>query len=638
MRATISARSVPTLSVLCAAVMSAVLVSPEETRGQPRVLTNPEVNEAVQFDVSPPLPEQAAEVALQHTLQLGPQVRRPKLQAPTGAAQRVQGPVVDSALQTSVGSSVSATTGLNLLGLGNGFPNYAVFYAPSDVNLAVGDTQVVQWVNISYAVFNKTTGAIIAGPLPGNNFWKNFGGPCETQNSGDPIVQWDKMAHRWLMSQNVFSGPPYYTCVAVSTTSDATGSYYRYQFPQSGFPDYPKWGVWPDAYYQTQNDFGQSGNTYVGATPCAYNRAKMLVGDPSAEQICFQTGTFDDSLLPGDLDSPDTLPALGEPEVLLGSIDNTPPTGNVIYKYLFHVDFGTPSNSTFTGAGGTMPIPVAPFTMACGGAANCIPQKGVGNLLEVLSDRLMYRLAYRNFSDHQSWLVVHDVDSPSGQVGERWYEFQAPQGSTILNATQQGTFAPDGNYRWMGSIAMDNAGDIALGYSIASSSVYPSINYTGRVPGDQPGTMEAEATIVSGTGSQTDTSSRWGDYTGLAIDAADGCTFWYTNQYYIPTASFDWSTRIASFKFPSCGATSNTPTNTPTASRTPTVTNTPTITNTATVTAPPTLTPTATKTPTATNSPTLTPTPTTTPTVTSTPTATRTPTVTPTRTKKGKRH
>jgi len=176
------------------------------------------------------------------------------------------------------------------------------------VNLAVGDTQVVQWVNVSYAVFNKTTGAVIAGPIAGNQFWAGFGGPCETSNSGDIIVQWDKIAHRWVMTQNVFSAP-YHTCIAISQTADATGPYYRFQFPQSGFPDYPKWGISPDAYYQSQNNFGPTGSAYVGATACAYERAKMLVGDSTAQQICFTTPTiFDDSLLPGDLDSAGTLP------------------------------------------------------------------------------------------------------------------------------------------------------------------------------------------------------------------------------------------------------------------------------------------------------------------------------------------
>lgn len=410
----------------------------------------------------------------------------------------------------------------------------------------------MQWVNVSYAVFNKTTGAIIAGPIAGNAFWSGFGGPCQTSNSGDIIAQWDKVAHRWLMTQNVFSSP-YMTCVAISTTSDATGSYFRFAFPQPGFPDYPKWGIWPDAYYQSQNNFGSSGSTFVGAYACAYERAKMLVGDSTAKQICFQASTFDDSLLPADLDSAGTLPPAGQSEVYLGSIDNGTPN---VYEYSFHADFTTPSNSTFTGDGGTMPVSgVASFGLLCGGFSACVQQPSPGELLDSLGDRLMYRLAYRNVgTDHQTWLVSHSVTAGSSG-GMRWYEFRAPETSTSLSTFQQGTFAPDSNYRWMGSIAMDSAQDIALGYSVSSLSVFPSIRYTGRVPGDPTGTMESEAQIVAGTGSQISTSNRWGDYTSMALDAADDCTFWYTAEYYTTTASFDWSTRLASFKFPSCGST-----------------------------------------------------------------------------------
>ncbi len=405
-------------------------------------------------------------------------------------------------------------------------------------------------------MFDKTSGAVLAGPIEGNQFWAGFGGPCEAQNDGDIIVQWDKMAHRWLMAQNVFSAP-FMTCVAVSTTPDATGSFFRYAFPQSnGLPDYPKWGVWVDGYYQHQNVFG--GPNGFGSEPCAYDRNSMLKGNPNAKQVCFFAPTvFDDGMLPADIDSPGILPAAGQPELYLGSIDNTPPTSNVIYAYLFHANFSDPKKSTFTGFGGTLPISVPIFTLSCGGPGfgNCVPQKGNSSLLESIGDRLLYRLAYRNFGDHQSWLVVHDVTTGGGQVGERWYEFRAPETAAIPALYQSGTFAGptgDSNFRWMGSIAMDKMGDIALGYSISSRQMFPSINYTGQTAGDPLGTMQAEATIINGTGSQKDTGGRWGDYTSMAIDEADGCTFWYTNQYYTDTAAFDWSTRLASVKFPNC--------------------------------------------------------------------------------------
>ncbi|MGA3316805.1 MAG: hypothetical protein ABSC64_10255 [Candidatus Korobacteraceae bacterium] len=538
------------VTILLLAFMPAVLASAQGTPNQPSVLTNPAVNYPIHFDVSPPLRDMATEVSPQWGFHEAPPVRYPKLQLLKEAAQRGQA-IEDGALQTSIGPLVSATIGLNLLGVGNGFPGYSVQYVPTDVNLAVGDTQVVQWVNVSYAVFDKATGAVVAGPIEGNTLWSSLGGACANNNDGDIIAQWDKVAHRWLLAQNVFAGPPYYTCVAVSQTADATGSYYLYQFSQPGFPDYPKLGIWSDAYYQSQNNFGTGGNTFVGAYACAYERAKMLTGDSTAKQICFQAGTFDTSLLPADLDSVATPPPSGQQELFLGTIDEG---GSSIYQYLFHVDFTTPSNSTFTGSGGSMPIPgVASFSLACGGFGTCIPQKGVSDQLDSLGDRLMYRLAYRNFSgDHQTWLVSHSVTAGSS-VGERWYELRASENSTSLSVYQQGTFAPDSNYRWMGSIAMDSAQDIALGYSVSSSSMYPSISFTGRVPGDGLGTMESEASIVAGSGSQSDSYNRWGDYTSMAIDAADDCTFWYTNQYYTVTTTFDWSTRLASLRFPGCG-------------------------------------------------------------------------------------
>lgn len=539
-------RSVTGVLRLLTVLMLMSIFAVAQQTSTPNVLTHPDVNQPIHFDVSRPLRDMATEVAPQMGFHQAPPVKYPQLEKLMQYAKQEQ--PADGALQSQPGPAIAATLGLNLLGVGNGFPGYSVPDAPPDVNLAVGDTQVLQWVNVSYAVFNKSTGAVVAGPIAGNAFWSGFGGGCQSANSGDPVILWDKIAHRWVAVQNVFSSP-YMTCVAISTTPDATGTYYRFAYSQPGFPDYPKWGVMPDGYYQSQNNFGSGGNSFQGARACAYNRTKMLAGDSSAEQICFQTGTSDDSLLPADLDSASTLPPSGQSEVFLGSIDAS--TSNV-YKYLFHADFTTPTNSTFTGTGLSMPIGVASYGLACGGFSACIQQKGVSDLLDSLGDRLMFRLAYRNFSDHQTWLVSHSVTAGSS-TGMRWYEFHAPETSTSLSVYQQGTFAPDSSYRWMGSIAMDQSQDIAMGYSVSSSTLYPSISYTGRVSTDPLGTMESEASIVSGTGSQSDTSNRWGDYTSMVVDAADDCTFWYTAEYYTTTASFDWSTRLASLKFPNCG-------------------------------------------------------------------------------------
>src|SRR5947209_4766880 len=267
----------------------------------------------------------------------------------------------------------------------------------------------------------------------------------------------------------------------------------------------------------------------------------MLSGGP-ANAICMQQNPSVDSLLPADLDGT-TPPPAGEPNFYLQMVA---PSNLNLFK--FHVDFTTPSNSTFTGP---TAIPVASFSEACG-RGTCIPQPGTTQQLDSLSDRLMFRLAYRNFGDHESLVVNHSVTAGSS-VGVRWYEIRSPNATPTV--FQQGTFSPDSQYRWMGSIAMDQSGDIAVGYSASSSSNFPAVRYTGRVPSDPAGTMESENSIIEGTGSQTNGNGgrRWGDYSSMSIDPVDDCTFWYTNEYLTTNGSFNWKTRIASLKFTSCG-------------------------------------------------------------------------------------
>jgi len=508
-------------------------------------------NSAVQFDISDPMRDMPLEARVPHPPRLMHEERIPKpKRSNTGP------PVGDSVLQTSDQALVEATKtmGIESLTLSGSALNCSDAAAPPDPNLAVGPTEIVQWVNLCYAVFSKSTGAAIAGPYPGNHFWSGFGGPCQDDNSGDPIILYDKIANRWFASQNTFKAP-YMTCIAVSVTSDATGRYYRYAYPQkAGLPDYPKWGVWRDGYYQHNNIFG--GKLGFASEACAYDRTKMLAGNSTARQVCFLAPTsFDDSLLPADIDSANDLPPSGEPEMYLGTIANSS-ISHVIYEYLFHANFTTPSLSTFTGFSGTMPISVAQFKLSCGGAgdSDCVPQKGTSYKLDSEGDRLMYRLAYRNFGSHQSWVVSHDVTAPSGHIAERWYELRAAENSTRPTVYQSGTFAGpsgDNNNRWMGSIAMDKVGDIALGFSVSGTGMYPSIHYTGRTPSTPLGAMGAEDVLQAGGGSQTGTGSRWGDYTSMALDP-NGCTFWYTNEYYLSTSSFGWRTHIGSIKFPNC--------------------------------------------------------------------------------------
>ena len=489
----------------------------------------------VHHDVSPPL------ILIPPQREAGPPFEVPLLRIHPNA------PVSpDGALQTTVISNVSTSGGLSFDGVGNGFSGpqgtFSVRSAPPDTNGAVGATQYVQWVNTSFAVFDKSNGAVLYGPAAGNTLWSGFGGVCQSTNSGDPVVKYDSANQRWIMSQLGFSSAssgPWYQCIAVSQTSDATGSWNRYAFQYSALNDYPKMAVWPDAYYESFNMFN-NGASFAGSQACAYNGAAMRAGT-TATQICFQTSSAYGGLLPADLDG-STQPPAGSAAYYLAFGTNQ------LQLWRFHVDFTTPSNSTFTGP--TL-ISVASFSEACGGGT-CIPQQGVSQQLDSLADRLMYRLSFRQFADHNALLANHSVTAGTS-VGVRWYELRAVDTGTP-QVYQQSTFAPDSNYRWMGSIAMDKAGDMALGYSVSSSGLFPSIRYTGRVPTDAVNTMEAEATIQAGGGSQTYPGglSRWGDYSSMAIDPVDDCTFWYTTEYLRATGGFNWSTHIYSFSFPGC--------------------------------------------------------------------------------------
>jgi hypothetical protein len=571
---------------LCALALAILLLfcvsmAAQNNAAQAGVLTKSEFNRAVYSDVSPPLRDliNSQPVSPFGFHEASPALK-PKLQKQLQfAAQRgVSTAAVNNNAAVQNLAPVSATIGVNILGVGLGFHGYTVPDAPPDVNMASGDwpgnqanAQVVEWVNVSYAVFRKSDGAYLAGPILGNALWSNFGGQlCEVKNSGDIIVQFDKLAHRWVLFQPVFSAP-FAGCFAIFTSPDALGTYYRYQFPMGGnFPDYPKLGIQPEAYYQSNNVFNAAGTAYLGAMPCAYNRVKMLVGDPTAEQVCTldnSNGTlFDDSMLPADLDTVDLPLPPGTPEVFVGSIDNFGSETN-LYEYTYSVNFAA-GTAVLTGVNGTHPIPTGlpAFVGLCNfGSSGCIPQLGVVTStggLDSLGDRLMFRLALHRSVNRAnvpvtSYLVSHAIVN-GGTGAQRWYEFRVPAGNpTALAAYQGGTYAPDSIYRFMGSLAMDKVGNIAMGYSRSSSTQHPDIYYTGRAPTDPLGTMQGEAAIVDqtiATGSQPDTSHRWGDYTSMTLDL-DGCTLWYTAEYYTVTTRFDWSTRIASLKFPSCTPT-----------------------------------------------------------------------------------
>jgi hypothetical protein len=509
------------------AVLPAVPVRPQDVSSKPIVI------HAANHDISPPLSQMAANAPAPPS---GGQRVRPEHETPpipgAGAA-----PGPDLALQQQTLPLVGTVNGLNFDGIS------ADGVAPPDTNGSVGDNvtnQYVQIVNEEYEVFNKTSGAVILGPTQIDVIWKGFNGACAASNGGDPNVVFDKAAARWVVAQLSNNFTSY--CIAVSTTDDATGSYARYEFDFSpNIPDYPKLGVWPDGYYQTTNTF-QNGNNFIGAMPCAYDRASMLTGGP-ANAICFQQNSTVASLLPSDLDG-STAPPTGEPNFFVELL-----TTSSLGLFKFHADFANPANSTFTGP---TTINVTTFSEACGGFGSCIPQSGTGQTLDSLGDRLMFRLAYRNFGDHEALVVNHSV-AVGNSTGVRWYEIRDPNGTPTI--FQQGTFAPDSTFRWMGSIAMDQAGDMAVGFSASSSSIHPAIRYTGRTPSDPPGSMESEASIIEGGGSQTGGLARWGDYSGMSIDPGDDCTFFYTTEYIPTNGSFNWNTRVASFRFPNCGVT-----------------------------------------------------------------------------------
>jgi len=421
------------------------------------------------------------------------------------------------------------------------FPGVNCNCAPPDTNGEVGLDQYVQIVNQGFQVFDKTTGASVFGPVNIGTLWAGFGNPCEFNGAGDPVVLYDQLANRWVITQFAATTTITDECIAVSTSPDATGSYARYGFHLgSDFFDYPKFGVWPDAYYMGMNVFNSSGTAFLGPQAFAFDRDAMLAGDPATFIAAPRGGPTEDQYMPADLDGL-TPPPAGAPNPFLSTGTNA-----TWPLHRFHVDFATPGNSTFTVAATLTP---APFSVICGGGA-CVPQLG-GDPLDTLGDRGMFRSAYRNFGDHEA-LVGNMTVASGGVAGVRWFELNNATSGTP-SFVQQSTYQPDNTWRWMGSVAMDGNGNMAVGYSASDATIHPQIRYAGRLASDPPNTLgQAEAHLFDGAGSQLDTVSRWGDYSDMTVDPVDDCTFWYTQEYYATNSSFNWRTRIGNFKFPSC--------------------------------------------------------------------------------------
>lgn len=465
-----------------------------------------------------------------------------------GPTPPVTGPEVRSALRPAVAVPLA---GVNF----DGIPATGVL--PPDIVGDVGPKHYVQAVNSAFSIYDKS-GILLAGPTPINALWSGFGGPCETLNNGDPIVRYDALADRWLISQFALPGGQQglFECIAISRTPDPVGGgYFLYAFPTNDsrtgnpvFPDYPKIGVWPDAYYMgTQRGFPAG-----GLDVWAFERDQMLVGGP-ARVVQFSVPAPSLFLMPSDLDGPP--PPAGTPNFFVRQVDGERFGGDDrLEVFAFSVDWATPAASTFIQIADLATDPFDSVLCSASLLGACVPQPGGAPPLESLTVWTMWPLQFRNFGTHEAMVLNHTVDADGNDLaGSRWYELRRSPGGA-WSIFQQDTYAPDNEHRWMGSIAMDRDGNIALGYSVSSATVFPGIRRTGRLATDPPGTMtQPEATIIDGTGAQTHFSRRYGNYSTMAVDPVDDCTFWYTTEYYETTSAAGWRTRIASFRNPECG-------------------------------------------------------------------------------------
>ena len=504
----------------------------------------PQVSYPLEFSISPPvrtMPPQAYSAKAPKEVP----VHRPQTRS-------THGNVTDPVVQTSTPTLSSVQTLGQWEGLGEGYTGFSVTAVPPDPNMAVGPHHIVQWVNNGFVVFDKQGGQIQA-PVADSDFWGSASTCNQLGGFSDPIVQYDRQADRWLVGEVAIPLWPgligqFAQCFAVSTTSDPTGSYYIWAYGfGTNINDYPKIGVWPDGYYVTWNIFQSSDQAFIGPEVAAFDRNAMLAGASAPALVHFNLTSVNStyaSLLPSDLDGA-TQPPAGSPNFVM-SVD---PGSSALFLWKFHVNFTNPQNSTFTGP--TSIAGVAPFTSPCLTTQDCIPQPGTTTRLDAMGDRLMYRLAYRNFGDHASIVANHTVLTLDGNTAVRWYEVRSPNETPTIY--QQGTFAPDSDNRWMASIAMDQSGNIGVGYSVGSAATYPSIRFSGWQVGDSLGILESETFAVTGGGAQTG-YNRWGDYSAMRIDPSDDCTLWYTQEYQATTQSANWNTRLISFKFPSCGA------------------------------------------------------------------------------------
>ncbi len=426
----------------------------------------------------------------------------------------------------------------------------ATGFIPPDTNGDIGPSHYVQTVNAKYAVYSRT-GTLLFGPFNFTTIFSGFGGICETNNSGDPITLYDNDADRWLVSQFGLDFPggteSYHQCIAISASGDPTGSWHRYDFfwDDESFNDYPHFGVWPDAYYMAVNQFDGGTFAWRGQGVAAFERDRMLQG-LSAQMVKFDLFAHNPDfggMQPADWDGAFTTDG-PTPPGLFAEWDNAPILGpdDAVRLWEFVVDWTTPANSAF---GIALEPNNTVVTADVDPSIFSIQQPPPGVGLDAIADRLMNRLAYRDFGSHESIVTNHTVDVNGANLGGiHWLEIRSPFADGTADLFQEGVWSPDSTHRWMGSIAQDGAGNMALGYSVSSTVLFPSIRYAVRAPTDPLGTLRAEATAFTGTGAQTG-STRWGDYSSMNIDPNDSA-FWYTTEYHVSNGS-SWHTRVATF-------------------------------------------------------------------------------------------
>ncbi len=548
--------------ILCAAFAATVSTSTWAQSGDPAGTISHTTRTAVQVGVAPTIQE--LEKLAPSPNSFGAEIEVPNRTIPNFLLDR---PIVETESDSLAAPLLTRRAPGALLsfeGYNNIDNNNLVggLVAPPDVNGDVGRDFYVQYINLGWMVFNKSDGSVAAGPFVGNLFWQapGFTGPCRTDNAGDPIVLYDQFADRWIFSQFTSpNNPDGRQCFAISQGSNPLGPYFLYEFLVSPgeFNDYPKIGLWTDgagqsAYHMMTNQFGPGG--FSGVQLTAFERDVMLAGG-NAQQDIFRLSPAATptafAVQPPHLEGPAAPGGSCAPYVQAIDKQTFGGAGADGYQFWrFCTNWNNPNASTFTA---TSFISTAAFDAElCGFSRDCIEQPATTQNLDALGQFTMYRFANRFVDGNHMGVINHTIDTGGNIAGIRWAQFDINSANGTASLADTGTLAPgDGDSRWVGSAALDSAGNMGLSYTRSSNATFPGVFFTGRETGDPAGTLQSESACVIGTGSQLGIN-RWVDYSSISVDPVDGCTFWMTNEYVETTGTRNWTTRICSFRFPSC--------------------------------------------------------------------------------------